>query len=125
MKQSLFVLIASIIAIIYGLAFLLVPVQFLTLYGLDLSQNHSAAFLARYCGSAFLGLAVTWLMARGGKSQQALLKVGLLGGLVIGITGLIVAVWDALTGTANQVIWINTVIYLFLGIGFGYYYFRK
>jgi len=125
MKLKLFLLIAAILAAIFGLGFLLAPVLSLGMYGVDLSQNISGQFLGRYMGSAFLGLAVTWFMARGTKTFEELSRAGLLGGLVVGVTGLIVAIWDGIAGPANNFIWINTVIYLFLAVGFGYFYFKK
>jgi len=125
MKIKLFILIAGILGVIWGVGFLLVPVFALQAYGIDLSQDITGQFLCRYLGSAFLALSVTWLMARSAKTEDALNKAGLLGGLVLGVTGLIVAIWDGVAGVANNFIWINSVIYLFLAIGFGYFYFKK
>jgi hypothetical protein len=108
---------------VYGLGFILIPNQFLSLYGVEL--NEPGIFVARYFGSALLGVAVTWFTARKAKSIEAMTKGGLLGGLVLGATGLIVALWDALAGPANSFIWINPVLYAFIAIGFGYFYFKK
>ena len=125
MKLNLFILIAAILGFIFGLGFLLMPVQSIAPYGVDLSQNITGQFLSRYLGSALVALAVTWVMARGAKSEDALKKAGLLGGLVLGVTGLIVAIWDSLAGAGNSLTWINAVIYAFLTIGFAYFYFKK
>lgn len=125
MKLNLFILIAAILGFIFGLGFLLMPVQSIAPYGVDLSQNITGQFLSRYLGSAFVALAVTWVMARGAKSEDALKKAGLLGGLVLGVTGLIVAIWDSIAGVGNSLTWINAVIYAFLTIGFVYFYFKK
>jgi hypothetical protein len=125
MKLNLYLLIAAILALIFGLGFLLVPVLTLSLYGVDLSQSPHAQFLTRYGGSAFLGWAAAWFMARNDKTFDGLKKAGLLGGLVLGVTGLIVAIWNATAGITNSLIWINPVIYLFLSIGFAYFYFKK
>jgi len=125
MKLNLFLLIAAILALIFGLGFLLLPVLTLNLYGADLSENLHAQFLARYGGSAFLGWAVAWFFARGAKTLEDLKKVGLLGGFVVGVTGLIVAIMNVAAGINNSLIWINPVLYLFLSIGFGYFYFKK
>ncbi len=88
-------------------------------------MNIHAQFLTRYGGSAFLGWAVTWFLARSAKTLEDLKKAGLLGGLVLGVTGLVVGLMNALAGVTNAFVWINPVIYLFLTIGFGWFYFKK
>ena len=93
--MKLFLLIAAIIAAIFGLGFLLLPVFTLNFYAVDLSQDIHAQFLTRYGGSAILGWAVAWFLARGAKTYEDLKKAGLLGGLVVGITGLVVALMNA------------------------------
>jgi len=124
MKLNLFILIAAILGFIFGLGFLLIPVQAIAPYGVDLSQNVTGQFLSRYLGSALTALAMTWVMARDAKTEVALKRAGLIGGLVLGVTGFIVAVWDSLAGEGNSFVWINAVIYAFLGIGFAYFYFK-
>ena len=125
MKLNLFLLLAAILALIFGLGFLLLPVLTLNLYGVDLGDNLHAQFLARYGGSAFLGWAVAWFLARSGKTFEDLKKAGILGGFVVGVTGLIVAIMNVAAGINNSLIWINPVIYLFLSIGFGYFLIKK
>jgi hypothetical protein len=125
MKLNLFILIAALLGFIFGLGFLLAPVWSIAPYGIDLSQNITGQFLGRYLGSALVALAVTWVLARGAKSEAALKKAGLLGGLVLGVTGLVVAVWDSFAGMGNSFTWVNAVIYAFLAIGFAYFYFKK
>jgi len=123
MKRSTFVLIASIISMIFGLGFIISPNGALSLYGVKMDEV--GVFIGRYFGSALLGLAITWLLASRSSTQEGLLKAGLMGGLVCGVTGLIVAVWDGIAGTANGFVWINTLIYAFLTIGFGFFYIKK
>jgi hypothetical protein len=123
MKRNTFILIAAIIAGLFGLGFLLIPDAVMDLYGTPLDTI--ARFLCRYFGSALLGVAVIFWTTRNAKSLDDFIQGGLLGGLILTVTGLIVAVWDGIVGVANNFIWINTVIYGLLAIGFGYYYFKK
>jgi hypothetical protein len=118
-------LIGAVIGLIFGLGFILIPSTALSLYGIDLSQNIVGQFLCRYLGSALLGVSVTWFMFRGAKSQGEMTRGVVVGALVLAVTGLIVAIWDGIAGVASAVVWINTVIYAFLTIGFGYFYFRR
>lgn len=125
MKMNLFIMIAAILAAVVGLGLLMVPVLILSLYGIDLSQNLPGQFLARYCGSAFLGFAMLLWRGQNAKSEAEWVTASLLGGLVVNVTGLLVSIWAGLVGAASNFIWINTIIYGFLTIGFGYFYLQK
>ena len=120
MKQGTFMVIAAALAFAFGLAFILVPAQLMSLFGVTLQEG--GQWVARYLGSAFLGIAVlTWLGRNvdDGKAMRAIL----LGNFVLSVTGLIVAVLDAFLGVGNALIWLDVAIYLFLTVGFGYYLF--
>ena len=120
MKFNTFLAIAAVLAALYGLGFLLIPAITIGLYGITLDVN--GLFVARYLGSAFLGVAVLNWLARGLTSQEALGPI-ILGDLVISVTGLVVAVWDAFAGAGNALSWVTVIIYLFLTLGFGYFQF--
>ena len=120
MKSNTFFTIAAILAGLYGLGFFLVPAQTLAFYGITLDK--AGLFVARYLGSAFLGVAVLTWMARNLSSQEALRPV-ILADFVISLTGLLVAVWDAFAGEGNALRWATVVIYLFLTVGFAYFQF--
>ena len=120
MKFNTFLAIAAVLAVLYGLGFLLVPALTLGLYGITLDVN--GLFVARYLGSAFLGVAVLTWLARSLTSQEALRPI-ILGDFVISLTGLVVAVWDAFAGSGNALSWATVVIYLFLTLGFAYFQF--
>lgn len=121
MKRDLFMSIAAVVAILFGLAFLLMPVQTMTMYGVDL--DISGQFIARYLGSAFLGIGIVNWLARNSEDSKALRAV-LLGFFIVSLTGLIVGVFDATTGVGNSLVWSTVVIYLLLAAGFGYFSFK-
>ena len=102
---------------------LISPNGTLSLYGVKLDLV--GEFIGRYLGSALLGVAVTYFMASRTDTTEGLLKAGLFGGFVLSVTGLIVAIWDGIAVPANGLVWINTAVYAFLSIGFGYFYFKK
>jgi hypothetical protein len=120
MKLNTFLAIAAVLAVIYGLGFFLIPAQTAGLYGIALDVN--GQFVARYLGSAFLGVAVLTWMARSLTSPEALRPI-ILGDFVISLTGLVVAIWDAFAGDGNALSWATVVIYLFLTLGFAYFQF--
>ena len=123
MKLSVYSLIVAIIGLIFGLGMIFLPYQVVSLYGTQLDT--SGQFMARYFGSALLGLAVIFLTARNATTFEVLLKKGLLGAFVFGVSGLFVSIWDLLAGTHNALVWLNVVLYAFFAVGWGYYYFKK
>ncbi len=122
MKLGTFMAIAAVIGFVFGLAFILVPSQTLEMYGLTLEVP--GQWVARYLGSAFIGIAAVNWFARNAAHNGAKRAI-VLGFFVLSITGLIVAVLDALYGTGNALTWSTVVIYLFLALGFGYFQFIK
>jgi hypothetical protein len=123
MKRSTFILIAAIISILFGLGFLLVPATVMSLYGSKLDTL--GTFIARYFGAALFGVGVIFFASRNATTFEEIAKAGLLGGLVLGVTGLVVAIWDGFAGVSNNFVWVNTAIYTFITLGFGYFYFKK
>ena len=122
MKLNTFMAIAAIVAFLFGLSFILMPVQTMSMYGVTL--DISGQFIGRYLGSAFLGVAVLTWFARNTKGNGALRAI-LLGSFVLSLTGFVVALFDKFTGVGNALVWSTVVIYLLLGAGFGYFYFKK
>lgn len=123
MKRNTFMSIAAIVAALFGLAFLLIPTQFMTLYGVNLDP--SGEYIGRYLGSAFLGIGVLTWYAKGAPKDNEALQAILLGGFVLCLTGFVASVFDALYGVGNSAVWSTVVIYLLLGLGFGFYKFQK
>jgi len=122
MTRKLFFIIGTVVLLIFGLAFLLLPVMTMKLYGDTLDQ--AAAFPFRYWGSAFIGLAIIFWFARTSDSY-ALMKGILLGGLVTTATGFLVGVADAIWGGHNALIYLTPVLYALFTIGFIYFLVKK
>ena len=121
MKHSTFMAIAAVLALVFGLAFLLIPAQLLSLYGITLDLD--GLWIARCLGSAFIGAAVTTWFGKN-ISQGDALRAILLGDFALAVTGLIVTVLYSIVA-ANALIWSSTAIYAFLAAGFGYFLFAK
>ena len=118
MKLPLFMTLAAIAALVFGLGFLLAPAALLSAYGITLDPSFQ--WVARYLGSAFLGIAaITWLGREASPGPG--LRAILVGGLLISITGLVVAILDRLYGPGNALVWLTVAIYLLLTLGFGYF----
>ena len=114
--------IAAVIAFIFGLSFILVPSQLLSMYGETLGIT--GQWVARYLGSAFIGIGVVNWFARNAAYNGAMRAI-VLGTFVLAITGLIVAVLDLINGAGNALSWLTIAVYVFLTLGFGYFQFTK
>ena len=122
MKFSTFMAIGAVIALVFGLGFLLFPAQVMSSYGVTLEE--AGQWVARYLGSAFFGISLlTWLTRN--AEQGAALRAIVLGLLLLSATGLVVAILDVIYGTGNALLWSTVVIYLFLTVGFGYFQFAE
>ena len=122
MRLRTFMAIAAVLALVFGLAFILIPAQLMSLYGVTLEAG--GQWVGRYLGSAFLGIgALTWL-ARNATQGEALRAI-VLGDFVTSATGLVVAVLHGIYGPGNALLWSTVAIYLFLTLGFGYFQFVK
>ena len=122
MKLGTFMAIAAVLALLFGLGFILVPAQLMSTYGVTLET--AGQWIGRYLGSAFIGIAVLTWLARNATQGEALRAV-VLGDFVLSATGLVVAVLDSIYGSGNALVWSTVAIYLFLTVGFGYFQFVK
>ncbi len=122
MKLATFMAVAAVLALVFGLAFILTPAQLMSFYGVTLEAG--GQWVGRYLGSAFIGIAVLTWLARNAPQGEALRAV-VLGLFILSVTGLVVAVLDGLFGPGNSLVWSTVVIYLFLTLGFGYFQFVK
>lgn len=122
MKFNLFMIIAAVLGALFGLGFLLFPEQVMETY--DVTLGEGGAWVARYLGATFIGIAALTFLARNATQSEALGAL-LAGDFVLSALGLIVAVLDAINGTGNSLTWSTVVIYIFLTAGFGYFRFVK
>jgi len=121
MRLTLTMTVAAVGALLFGVAFLLVPANVLSLYGITLDPSNQ--WVARYFGSGLLGLAAINWLGRSATSGPALRAI-LVGGFVVTITGLVVAIFELLYGSGNLLVWSTLVLYLLLSLGFGDFVFR-
>ena len=122
MNRSRFLVIASILGLVFGLAFLLVPAQFMSFYGITLDA--AGQWIGRFLGAQLVGLAVITWLARNAPTGGALSAV-MIGNLVGSTIALALAVLQGITGIGNALVWSTAVVYAFLAAGFGYFQFGK
>lgn len=114
MDTKLYFTIAAIVAILFGVAFLLAPAQVSVVYGL--TPNPSSVLSDRFFGSALLAWGVILWMARD-FSEAAAIRGVLIGSVVGEIVGGAVNVWGTVRGLFNGLAWTTTILYILLLIG--------
>jgi len=116
--------IASIIAFIFGLGFMLMPGQLVRFYNVELTPP--GALIAQLYGATLLSFGVLNWLARGFNDntvQQAVLTANLVGDAL----GTIFALIGQLGGVpgVNALGWSTVLIYLLLTLGFAYLRFSR
>lgn len=119
MLRGLFVL-NSIVAIIFGVAFVLVTDALLQLY--DVHLDAAGLYVGQLFGGALIGYAIlTWLVQN--EADSSARRAILLMLFVVDVIGFILSLIAQLNNVVNALGWSTVVIYAILGLGFGYFRF--
>jgi ABC-type transport system involved in multi-copper enzyme maturation permease subunit len=119
MTYKNFTTVASIVAFVFGLGFILMPAQLTGYYNVTL--NEGGIFIGQLFGAALLGFGVLNWFGRHFSDEQA--QQGLANANIAGDgIGFIFALLAQLNGNAgvNALGWSTVVIYLLLALGFAY-----
>ena len=122
MKLSTLLVINTIIAGIFGIAFVLIPWQVLSMYGVE--PNPALNYVGQLFGVALVTIAILSWFARNAEASDARKAIVLAFFFGDGI-GFIVALIAQLGNVVNALGWLTVVIYLLLTLGFGYFQFKK
>ncbi len=119
-----FLSVASIVAFVFGLGFVLVTLPLISLYNVTL--NAGGVFVGQLFGAALIGFGVLNWFARTVTDSKGLRAV-VLANLVGDALGFVIALLGQLAGVGgvNQLGWSTVVIYLLLALGFAYFQFVK
>jgi hypothetical protein len=116
-KMSSMFIAASVLSLLFGLAAVLIPTQFLSFYGV--TTDSVGTLTTSLFGGELLGLAALFWLGRNVESPVAR-NAMVLGGFVSTGIGFVLTLLAQIAGVLNSLGWINVVIYLFLALGFGY-----
>lgn len=123
MNRNMFLIIAAVITVLFGIALLLAPGQLAATYGTTF--NPGGTVIARIAGSTLIAFAWVLWGARNGpgaEAMQALLVAGMIGNVLnILISGQ--ATMSSVIG--NGIGWATVVLHILLTLGFGYFAFVK
>ena len=122
MKLSTLMVIAAIISAAFGVAFVLVPGQVISLYGNEPSPILN--FVSRLFGGSLFAFAVLLWSARKATDSEARRAI-VLALFVANAIGFIASLIAQLGGVVNALGWSTVGIYLFFSLGFAYFQFIK
>jgi hypothetical protein len=122
MKLNSFLTLATVVAAVFGLAFLIAPSQLVALYGVTLTP--STEVIGRIAGSVILGFAIVFWGARDGSGAETF-KAVMLAGLIANALDCLILLHATVTGLVNGLGWLQVLINGGLAIGFWYFAFRK
>ena len=122
MKLSTLMVINTIVCLVFGVAFAVIPWQVSVLYGVQ--PTMALNYMGQLFGAALLTFAIlTWTARKAGDSDA---RKAILLALFIGdVIGFVVALLNQFRGVVNAMGWSTVAIYLLLAIGFGYFRFTK
>jgi hypothetical protein len=121
MRLNTLLLIAGLIALVFGLGFLVFPIVLLAQYGLH--TDGVGILMSRFFGSALIELGLVLYLVRNVAdltSQRGIAIAGFLGSLV----GMAVAFRAQYTGLLNSLGWSTVAIYALLALGYASSFFR-
>ena len=114
MSTKLYLTIAAVIAIAYGIAFVLIPAEMLQPYGV--SPEPHVILAIRLLGAAFIGLGLVYAFARSFQDWVAVRSVLIAIVVADAVGGLVIAM-GTIQGTVNTLGWGNVVLYALLAVG--------
>jgi hypothetical protein len=115
MRPSTVFLTGSVLALVFGLGFLLVPASILPLYGV--STDPSAVLMARYFGAALLHLGLLVYLLRNVR-EPGVVRIMAQTGVLGSIAGAAVSLMGVMAGTVNALGWSSVAIYALLVAGY-------
>lgn len=122
MRLRSLLLLAGVIALGFGLAFLFVPRPMLALYGVAVDSG--IVLVSRFFGAALVQLGMVLYLIRDVgdlRTQRGVVIGSFLGSLA----GLVVALTGQFWGVVNQLGWSTVAIYGLLTLGYGSFMFGR
>lgn len=122
MRLRTLLLIAGVLALVFGLGFLLTPGPVLALYGV--AADPTAVLMSRFFGAALVQLGLILYLIRDVPDLRTQRGV-VLGSFLGSLAGLVVALTGQFWGLVNALGWSTVAIYGLLLIGYGSFVFGR
>ena len=122
MSYRLMFILTALVALVFGIGYLVVPTRALQLFGVD--EYASTRLVMQFFGTALLTVGLVVWFAKNVTDAGAQKGMGI--ALLIGnLAGLIVAVIGAFTGIIRSLSWLPILIYVLLALGYAFLVFLK
>ncbi len=122
MKLKILFITTAVCAVVFGVAFVIIPTELYSLYAVDSTEGLN--YMGQLFGAALIGLGLIAWFARNAIDSDARKAIVLSFFIADGI-GFIVALIGQLNSIVGPLGWLTVAIYLLLTIGFGYNQFSK
>jgi hypothetical protein len=117
MKLSTLLSIVGVVAILFGIGFVALPVEVLAQYGV--TADRYTAFMSRLFGATLIQVGILLWLARDIIDPLGRRAI-VLSGLIAMVVGFVISLYGMMNGIANALGWSTVVIYALFAIGFGY-----
>ena len=122
MKLKVLFIITAIVAIVFGVAFAIIPAQVYSLYGIESSAGLN--YMGQLFGAALIGYGlIAWLARKAADSDSR--RAIILAFFISNGVGFVIALIGQLNEILGSLGWLTVAIYLLITIGFGYFQFSK
>lgn len=122
MKRSVFLVIASLVALIFGIGLLVRPIHMMHMF--NVGMEPSSLFMARMAGISMISLGLTLWIGRNAADSAAMSGI-LVAGLFQNLAMAVLAVHMINKGWMNSMGWGAVVLHLLLALGFLTYLVKK
>lgn len=122
MKLNALFIITSVIALVFGVLFVIIPGPMYSLYGIE--SNMMLNYMGGLFGAALIAIGLISWLARNAVDSEARRAV-ILSFFIADAIGFIIALIGQLNGVVNALGWLTVVIYFLLCLGFAVFQFSK
>ena len=122
MKLSVLFIITAIIAIVFGVVFLIIPEQVYSFYGIE--SNMMLNYMGQLFGAALIAIGLIAWGSRNATDSDAR-KAIIFSFFIADTIGFVIALIGQLNQVVNAVGWTTVIIYLLLALGFAKFQFSK
>ena len=122
MRLSTLLVFNTVVALAFGVAFLLIPATAASIYGV--AATPATDLLGRFFGVELVGIGLLCWLARN-VSDNASQRAIIFAMLIADAIGIVVSLMGTLSGVMSAVGWSAVLIYLVLAAGYAYFAFAK
>ena len=122
MKLSVLFIITAIIAIVFGVVFVIIPGPVYSLYGIE--SNMMLNYMGQLFGAALIAVGlIAWLSRNATDSDVR--KAIIFSFFIADTIGFVIALIGQLNQVVNALGWLTVIIYFLLALGFAIFQFSK